>query len=156
MRGFLLGCHSIPDASSLDFSLRDAPVEHRPGRRRICLPIRDLHRPPASTVRSWDETVADLKTKATASNHFVFYKGILCRQTIAKVSTIMAGSPFPQSFWVHDGLLCAGCYPGDLDPAMRDSKLRGLIACGIRRVVTLMEKATVGVRSSLTCNVYTK
>ena len=51
----------------------------------------------------------------------------------------MAGSPFPQSFWVHDGLLCAGCYPGDLDPAMRDSKLRELIACGIRRVVNLME-----------------
>lgn len=51
----------------------------------------------------------------------------------------MASSPFPQSFWVHDGLLCAGCYPGDLDPVTRDVKLCGLIACGIRRVVNLME-----------------
>lgn len=51
----------------------------------------------------------------------------------------MASSPFPQSFYVHDGLLCAGCYPGDLDPVTRDVKLCGLIACGIRRVVNLME-----------------
>ena len=51
----------------------------------------------------------------------------------------MVSSPFPQSFWVHEGLLCAGCYPGDLYPATRDAKLSGLIACGIRRVVSLME-----------------
>ena len=51
----------------------------------------------------------------------------------------MTHRPFPQSFWVHDGLLCAGCYPGDPDPATRDAKLRGLLDCGIRRVLSLME-----------------
>ena len=29
----------------------------------------------------------------------------------------MTCKPFPQSFWVYEGLLCAGCYPGDLDSA---------------------------------------
>ena len=47
--------------------------------------------------------------------------------------------PFPQSFWVHDGLLCAGCYPGDADAKTRDAKLRGLLDCGIRQVLSLME-----------------
>lgn len=51
----------------------------------------------------------------------------------------MSRKPFPQSFWVHPGLLCAGCYPGDLAPAARDAKLRGLLDCGIRRVLSLME-----------------
>jgi hypothetical protein len=51
----------------------------------------------------------------------------------------MVPKPFPQSYWVHDGLLCAGCYPGDLDPATRDAKLGGLLDCGIRRVISLME-----------------
>ncbi len=46
--------------------------------------------------------------------------------------------PFPQSFWVCDGL-CAGCYPGDLDPSTRDAKLRGLLDCAIRRVLSLMD-----------------
>lgn len=46
--------------------------------------------------------------------------------------------PFPQSFWMGDGL-CAGSYPGDLDAAVRDAKLRGLLDCGIRRVISLME-----------------
>ena len=48
--------------------------------------------------------------------------------------------PFPQCFWVHDGLLCAGCYPGDTDPEVRDAKLRGLLECGIRQVLNLMEE----------------
>jgi hypothetical protein len=50
----------------------------------------------------------------------------------------MTGKPFPQCFWVHEGLLYAGCYPGDQDPATRDAKLRGLLDCGIRRVLSLM------------------
>ena len=45
----------------LGFSLHDAPVQHRPGRCRICLPMRDLHRPPVSTVFSCYETVANLQ-----------------------------------------------------------------------------------------------
>lgn len=51
----------------------------------------------------------------------------------------MTRVPFPQSYWVHDGLLCAGCYPGDRDADKRDQKLQGLLDCGIRRCLNLME-----------------
>lgn len=51
----------------------------------------------------------------------------------------MTQTPFPQSFWIQDGLLCAGCYPGAPDSATRDAKLQGLLDCGIRRVLSLME-----------------
>ncbi len=51
----------------------------------------------------------------------------------------MTRKPFLQSFWAYEGLLCAGCYPGDLDPAQRDAKLSGLLDCNIRLVVSLME-----------------
>lgn len=47
--------------------------------------------------------------------------------------------PFPQSFWIHPGLLCAGAYPGAPDAATRDAKLQGLLDYGIRRVLSLME-----------------
>lgn len=47
--------------------------------------------------------------------------------------------PFPQSFWVYPGLLCVGAYPGAPDTATRDAKLHGLLDCGIRRVISLME-----------------
>ena len=47
--------------------------------------------------------------------------------------------PFAQSFWVREGLLCAGCYPGDLDSQQRDIKLQGLVDCGIRRILNLVE-----------------
>ena len=56
----------------------------------------------------------------------------------------MATKPFSQSFWVRDGLLCAGCYPGDQEPATRDAKLRGLLDCGVRRVLSLMEATERG------------
>src|SRR5579871_4033891 len=48
--------------------------------------------------------------------------------------------PFPQSYWVRENLFCAGHYPGDLDDAVRDAKLNGLLDCGIRRVLSLMEE----------------
>jgi protein tyrosine/serine phosphatase len=51
----------------------------------------------------------------------------------------MPTKPFPQSFWVHDELLCAGCYPGDKNPATFDDKLSTMLDCGVRRVVSLME-----------------
>src|SRR5437867_1383882 len=51
----------------------------------------------------------------------------------------MSNKPFPQSFWVRDGLLCAGCYPGAPEPAKRDEMLRGLLDCGIGRILSLME-----------------
>lgn len=51
----------------------------------------------------------------------------------------MTGKPFPQSFWVREGLLLAGCYPGDPRPLERDAKLRGLLDCGIGQVLSLMQ-----------------
>jgi len=60
------------------------------------------------------------------------------------VAVDMATKPFQQSFWVHEGLLCAGCYPGDQDLAVRDTKLRGLLDCGIRRVLSLIEATERG------------
>jgi hypothetical protein len=53
-------------------------------------------------------------------------------------------TPFPQSYWIRDGLLCAGHYPGDLNPRVRDSKLAGLLDCGIRRVVNLIPRDETG------------
>jgi hypothetical protein len=47
-------------------------------------------------------------------------------------------TPFPQSYWVLPGRVCAGHYPGDLDPHVAERKLSGLLACGIRRVVSLI------------------
>lgn len=52
--------------------------------------------------------------------------------------------PFPQSFWVRPGLICAGHYPGDLDPNTCDRKLAGLLRCGIRRVLSLIPEAERG------------
>jgi protein-tyrosine phosphatase len=46
--------------------------------------------------------------------------------------------PFDQSYWVQDGLFCAGHYPGDLDPATHLRKLAGLLDSGIVRIVNLM------------------
>jgi hypothetical protein len=51
----------------------------------------------------------------------------------------MVPKPFAQKYWVRDGLFCAGQYPGDLNPATRDDKLKNLLDCGIRRVINLME-----------------
>ncbi len=52
----------------------------------------------------------------------------------------MPSSPFEQSYWVIPGLLCAGHYPGDLNPQTRDEKLRGLLDLGLRRIVCLIEE----------------
>ena len=43
----------------------------------------------------------------------------------------MMDKPSPQSYWVHDRLLCAGHYPGDLDPVTRDAN--GVAAADGRR-----------------------
>ena len=47
-------------------------------------------------------------------------------------------TPFPQSYWVRPGLLCAGHYPGDRDPATGAQKLAGLLDCGVRRSLNLI------------------
>lgn len=53
-------------------------------------------------------------------------------------------TPFPQSYWIEEGRLCVGHFPGDLDPAIRERKLIGLLDCGIRRVISLMEPTETG------------
>src|SRR3954468_14933681 len=52
--------------------------------------------------------------------------------------------PFPQSYWVREGLFCAGHYPGALDIDERKTKLNGLLDCGIRRVVNLIPDCETG------------
>ena len=47
--------------------------------------------------------------------------------------------PFERSYWVVPGKLLAGCYPGSRDPVEASEKLGGLLECGIRCVVNLME-----------------
>lgn len=48
--------------------------------------------------------------------------------------------PFPQSYWVLPGFFCAGQYPGSEKPAEVDTKLNGLLDCGIRRTINLVPK----------------
>ncbi len=47
--------------------------------------------------------------------------------------------PFPCSYWVEPGKLLAGEYPGAKAPDEARRKLRGLVACGIRHIINLME-----------------
>ncbi len=52
--------------------------------------------------------------------------------------------PFPQSYWVVPGLLCAGHYPGAENDAERDRKLAGLLDCGIQQVISLIPEGETG------------
>jgi hypothetical protein len=56
----------------------------------------------------------------------------------------MSNTPFPQSYWVREGLLCAGHYPGSQDRDERDMKLTGLLDQGIRRIVNLIPAHETG------------
>lgn len=56
----------------------------------------------------------------------------------------MSNKPFAQSYWVREGLLCAGQYPGALDKQERDMKLNGLLDNGIRRIVNLIPAGETG------------
>lgn len=47
--------------------------------------------------------------------------------------------PFARAYWVVPGKFLAGCYPGDLDPQAADQKLEGIVACGVSRIINLME-----------------
>jgi hypothetical protein len=47
--------------------------------------------------------------------------------------------PFPRSYWVLPGKFLAGYYPGDRQVEVMEQKMRGLLDCGIRSVVNLME-----------------
>ena len=48
-------------------------------------------------------------------------------------------APFEKTWWVHDGVLLAGCYPGDLDNAKATVKLHLLLDSGVRCFVSLQE-----------------
>jgi len=48
--------------------------------------------------------------------------------------------PYKRSYWVDDGLLLAGCYPGDINPDVADQKLSSLLDAGIRTTISLMEE----------------
>ncbi len=48
--------------------------------------------------------------------------------------------PFPRSYWVIPGKLLAGYYPGDRNKDLMEQKMSGLLDCGIRCVVNLMEQ----------------
>ena len=52
-------------------------------------------------------------------------------------TTPIPARPFDRSFWVAPGRLLAGLYPGDVDPAQEEKKLRALLAAGIRAFVDL-------------------
>lgn len=52
--------------------------------------------------------------------------------------------PFARSYWVVLGKLLAGCYPGDKHRKEAEAKLRGLLTCGIRVIVNLMEDDEIG------------
>lgn len=52
--------------------------------------------------------------------------------------------PFARSYWVEPGKLLAGCYPGDKNPKEAQAKLKGLLDCGVRCIVNLMEEDEFG------------
>lgn len=52
-------------------------------------------------------------------------------------------TPFARSYWAAPGVLLAGCYPGDADPAKATEKLIGLVRCGVGRVINLMHEDEV-------------
>jgi ADP-ribosylglycohydrolase/protein-tyrosine phosphatase len=52
--------------------------------------------------------------------------------------------PFANSYWVSPGLLLAGPYPGDVEPAAREHKLAALALAGVKHVVNLQPSDEVG------------
>lgn len=51
----------------------------------------------------------------------------------------MIKTPFDRSYWVIPGKFLAGYYPGDRQKKVMEQKMRGLLDCGIRCVINLME-----------------
>ncbi len=50
-----------------------------------------------------------------------------------------ATPPTSSSYWVVDGLLLGGSYPGDHEPKKHEQKIRALLDAGVRLFVNLME-----------------
>ena len=65
----------------------------------------------------------------------------LSDRTVSDSSIIRLSDPVPfdRSYWVVQGRLLAGYYPGSEDGCEADMKLKGLLDHGIRRVINLME-----------------
>jgi protein tyrosine phosphatase len=57
---------------------------------------------------------------------------------------IISDTPFAQAYWVRPGQYCGSQYPGALNREERDEKLRGLVTCGIRRVISLIPEHETG------------
>jgi hypothetical protein len=51
--------------------------------------------------------------------------------------------PFPRSYWVLEGRLLAGVYPGAADPEDAEARLAALLNIGIRCVINLTEEDEV-------------
>jgi hypothetical protein len=61
-----------------------------------------------------------------------------------EVSLEMLRVPFARAYWVDDGRLLAGCYPGSADPREARAKLTALADFGVTAVANLMETTEVG------------
>jgi len=48
--------------------------------------------------------------------------------------------PFDRSYWVVPNKFLAGAYPGSKDRQEAQEKVSGLVNCGIRRIINLMEE----------------
>ena len=57
-----------------------------------------------------------------------------------KASETSLRAPFPRSWWVEDGALLAGCYPGARDADGARRRLSALLDFGVAAVVNLMEE----------------
>jgi protein-tyrosine phosphatase len=56
----------------------------------------------------------------------------------------LQGRPFDRCYWVSEGRLLAGCYPGDLDDARARTKQDALLRAGVRVVINLTEDGESG------------
>ena len=56
-----------------------------------------------------------------------------------KMTDAYHSTPFSRSYWVEIGKLLAGAYPGS--PYLEEARgnMAGLVQCGIRRIINLME-----------------
>jgi hypothetical protein len=54
-------------------------------------------------------------------------------------SDMPAERPFLRSYWARAGALLGGCYPGAVASDEAESKLSGLLRCGVTTIISLME-----------------
>jgi hypothetical protein len=49
--------------------------------------------------------------------------------------------PFPLAYWVREPLFVAGCFPGHPSQEVARQQLQGLLECGVRTFIDLMQEA---------------